>query len=247
MIQITRGECPDCLKESPTKGDLYRRKEVVKALWDMQHGKCCYSERYLPQTGLDKHVEHFEPKSIFTWRRNEWNNLLLVSPQCNGRKSDQFPMVMASDEEDESIAKVVYLTQPADGEPAIVDPCSLDDDPERHLTYVLDDREELYGQVIPREESPKGRITIEVTGIDDDIFYRERFERLTDVLQREFANLLRVKKGRNEDAVKAAIHTFEILVASNTEYAGLARDFAREKKLDERFGLVIPVACAGIS
>lgn len=56
----------------------------------MQHGKCCYCEQKIPKEGHQKAVEHFKPKSIFKYFINDWDNLLLACPQCNGKKSDKF-------------------------------------------------------------------------------------------------------------------------------------------------------------
>lgn len=241
MIRIRRTDCPACLTDSPDEGDAYRNREVVEALWQMQHGKCCYSETLIPQKGHGKAVEHFHPKSIFAGRRNEWGNLLLVCPQCNGRKSDRFP-VMLTENEDE--AKVVYLTAPKDGSPAIIDPSAPgEEDPEAHLTYVLDDADELYAQVKPRDESERGKLTIDVTGIDDDVFLRSRFEQL-DALVTHHHLLLRAEMGRraggSEDPVRAQLDWFEASMRDTAQFAGLAREFARHKRLDQRFGLDIP-------
>lgn len=238
MIRIQRTACPACLTDAPSAGNAYRKREVVKALWDMQHGKCCYSEMLIPQEGHGKAVEHFHPTSIFTWRRNEWANLLLVCPQCNGRKSDRFP-VMLTDNEDE--AKVVYTTALSDDTPAIIDPSApTGDDPEKHLTYILDDTDAQYGQVIPRNGSKRGRVTIDVTGIHDDVFLRERFERLNDVLAVQYRNVLRAKKSGDPERLAAELRSFEAYVQSNAKFAGLAREYARAKKLDKNFGLAIP-------
>lgn len=241
MIRIQRTDCPPCLVDAPSTGDAYKKKEVVKALWKMQHGKCCYSEMLIPNEGHGKAVEHFHAKSIFRWRRNEWRNLLLVCPQCNGRKRDRFP-VMLTDSENE--AKVVYITAPSDDTPAIIDPSAPNgDDPEEHLTYILDDTDELYGQVTPRNKSELGRLTIEVTGIDDDVFLRSRFDRLNEVLVVRHCLLLKAEKahraGGSRDPVEAQLAWFSASMRDTEDLAGLARDFARYKCLDQRFGIDI--------
>ena len=243
MIRIRRIDCPPCLTDSSGEGNAYRKKEVVKALWEMQHGKCCYSEMPIPQEGHGKAVEHFHPKSIFGWQRNEWGNLLLVCPQCNGRKSDRFPLIL-SDNENE--AKVVYITAPSNHTPAIIDPSSPNgDDPEEHLTYnILDQGDELYGQVKERNASVRGRLTIDVTGIDDDVFLRSRVERLVDVLVVHHGCLLKAERARRAggsmDAVEAQLDRFRSHMSDTGDFAGLARDFARQMRLDRRFGLNIP-------
>jgi uncharacterized protein (TIGR02646 family) len=244
VIRIQRTGGPPCLVDAPCGGNAYRKREVVKALWEMQHGKCCYSEMLIPQEGHGKAVEHFQPKSIFAWRRNEWENLLLVCPQCNGRKRDQFP-VMLTDSENE--AKVVYLKTSSGDTPAIIDPSAPDEgdpDPEDHLTYILDDTDALYGQIKPRKESELARLTIEVTGIDDDVFLRSRVGRLLDVLVVRHGLLLKAEQayraGGRRDPVEAQLAWFEGAMRDTEEFAGLSREFARHKRLDQRFGIDIP-------
>lgn len=238
MIRIERSPCPDCLTDAPSEGTRYRREQVVRALWKMQHGKCCYSEMRLPKSGHGKAVEHFHPQALFHWLRNEWCNLLLVCPQCNGRKSDRFPALLTENEDE---VKVIYLQAPSDDFSAIIDPSDPgDDNPEQHLTYVLDDTDPFYGQVVPRDESLRGRATIEVTGIDDDVFFRERFDVLNEVLDGQYRNLLRARQNGDDDAVNAARASFEDYIKPTAKFAGLAREYARRKKLDEYFGIEIP-------
>ncbi len=93
MIKIRRTPCPAILLGKTPEGTHYNKTEVVSALWAMQHGKCCYCERRLPETGHLKAVEHFRPKSVFPELRNEWRNLLLACSQCNGQKADKFPEI----------------------------------------------------------------------------------------------------------------------------------------------------------
>lgn len=237
MIRIEREACPSCLGSAPPEGDRYKARQVVDALWRMQHRKCCYSEMYLPDNGHGKAVEHFHPKSVFTWQRNEWQNLLLVCPQCNGKKREHFP-VMLTDNEDET--KVIYASVPSDGTPAIMDPSLPCEYPEEHLAYVIDDVDPLYGQVIPRNDSIRGKVTIDVTGIDDDVFLRERFDRLNETLEVQYRNLLRADKDDDADGIAACLSAFLAYVGPRAKFAGLAREFARKKRLDQRFGLDIP-------
>jgi uncharacterized protein (TIGR02646 family) len=237
MIRIVRSACPPCLENAPTTGTAYRKRQVVEALWRMQYKKCCYSEMPIPQEGHGKAVEHFQPQGTFSWRRNEWRNLLLVSPQCNGKKSNQFP-VMLTDNEDE--VKVLYLTTRSTDRPAIIDPSDPASDPEEHLTYVLDDGDPLYGQVIPRERSVLGHVTIGVTGIDDEFFLRVRKARVLEVLDVTYRNILIAENDENTASRDAQLATFGLFVEATAPFAGLARQYARRKKLDQRFGLVIP-------
>jgi uncharacterized protein (TIGR02646 family) len=243
MIRIQRNACPSCLTDSPCEGDAYRKSEVVEALWNMQHGKCCYSEMMIPKTGHGKAVEHIKPKATFTWLRNKWSNLLLVCPQCNGKKSNKFPEMLTENEDEPN---VVCSKRPSGARPALIDPSlpsdDPSDDPEYHLNYVLDDSDPFYGQVIPRENSRRGLLTIEVTGIDDDVFLRERFDRLNETLDPQYRSLLRARKNGDQEALDAHLATFLDYLKATSKFAGLARAYARHKKLDEHFAVQVPGA-----
>ena len=203
----------------------------------MQHGKCCYSDMSIPKEGHGKAVEHFHPQSIFEWQRNQWDNLLLVCPQCNGTKSNQFPVMLTDNEKE---VKVVYLRTPSAGKAAIIDPSEPSIDPEEHLTYVLDDSDPLYGQVIPRRGSVVGRETISVTGIDDEYFLRKRKLRLLEVLAVQYHSVLVAEANQDAPARDSYLARFGQSMRATTELAGLARQYARYKRLDQKFGLDIP-------
>jgi uncharacterized protein (TIGR02646 family) len=238
MIRIDRGPCPPCLKKGKGKGTKYRHKQVVSALWEMQHKKCCYSEVAIPEEGHGKAVEHFRPQAIFKGQRNEWKNLLLVSPQCNGKKKDQFPIMLTSKPDE---TKVVY-TRVARGRAALHDPSdALAQSPERLLTYVLDDEASpLYGQIVPRNGSTVGRVTIDVTGIGESFFLRQRQARALQNLWPAYLNILNARRANDPDLLRVCLDTFQSHMAATAEFAGLAREFARTKKLDIDFGLQIP-------
>jgi hypothetical protein len=92
-------------------------------------------------------------------------------------------------------AKVIYK-HPRRGKPALLDPCAQEDNPENHLTYILDDVNPLFGQVIPRDNSRRGERTIAVTGIADEFFFRARQRRALEVLQMSYALILRAANNR---------------------------------------------------
>lgn len=236
MIRIVRSTCPPCLSKKKAK-QSYSKREVVAALWAMQNRKCCYSEVQIPSEGHGKAVEHFRPKSKFKWLRNQWKNLLLVCPQCNGKKSDQFPEMLTTRE---SETKVVYTRKPKAAVSPLIDPSDASTDPEEHLTYVLDDADPLFGQIIPRNQNPTGQTTIAITGIDDEFFFRARKRRALEVLTLEYRNLLIAAEAGNDEALAAGRARFALLLSASAEFAGLARQYARYKKLDQRFGVQIP-------
>ena len=237
MISISRCAAPACLTDAPSESSRYKKGQVVEALWRMQHGKCCYSEISIPGTGHGKAVEHFRPQAEFSWLRNEWINLLLVCPQCNGKKSNHFPVMLTANANE---TKVVFNNPTAEGDAAIIDPSDDSVDPETHLSYVIDDDDPLYGQIIAKDGSALGQTTIDVTGIGEEFFVRERRKRLLYILEEKYHMILREKLLGCEDTLQIQLDQFERFLQSDQEFAGLSREFARQHKFVERFGIAIP-------
>lgn len=237
MIKIRRGNPPDVLVGKPMYDSNRYKRCLVEALWQMQHGKCCYSETHIPPTGHGKTVEHFYPKSIFGWKRNEWRNLLLACPHCNGQKSNKFPTVISGGDEDDGIDQIVVLDRPTEGTPAILDPSDPDTNPEDHLSYYFDDDcPLLWGQVVPRNQSNIGRATIDATGIDAPHFLRGRAEHYSDILFRAYLRMVRLLRDERFEALRTAVSEYMDHMQPQSQYAGMAREFARAKRMDKHFG-----------
>ena len=224
MIKISRGECPNKLKGSPPTGDHYKHRYVVAALLKMQHHKCCYCERRLPEEGHDKHVEHFRPKGNpdFSHLRNEWLNLLLVCPQCNGKKGDQFPV-------------------DSNDNPLIIDPSNLEMDPEGHIAFDVDVNDPAcMGQAIEKNNSRFGQTTIKVTGIGSPFFKNEREEYFLTTIFPSFKNLWQSNKTGDAQQMRICRMDFEQLMSASSKFLAFVKAFARKVKLDEHFDLNIP-------
>ena len=238
MIFITRGPCPTTLADSPKDGDFYNKPMVVHALWEMQHGKCCYCERKLPDKGHLKAVEHFAPKAIFTGLRNDWKNLLLACSQCNGEKSDKFPVILSRNDRED---KVLYIQTVNPGTPAIIDPSSID--PEMHLEFDFSGEEwtDGFGVVMARNNSVLGAETIATVGLHLPFYAGLRWNHFSKVVQVHYLNLLQALRDKNELSVTAQRTAFENLMAPQTEFAGFVRTFAKFKRLDQKpVSLIIP-------
>lgn len=238
MISINRAECPDVLADSPTEGTLYNKNEVVRSLWEMQHGKCCYCEMEIPDEGHLKAVEHFQPKSVFKGLKNDWENLLLACAQCNGKKSNLFPTEL-TDEIGEP--KVVYLKTKTQGEPAIIDPSDSNIDPDDHIDFVVDDIDENFGIIIDKNNSSKGKTTIEVIGLYRLFYTKERKYYYLNVYYPLYSRLLSAADDGIDQVIRSYLDDFKKHMSSTARFAAFARAFARKKKLDSRFGLEIPV------
>lgn len=237
MIQISRSACPPSLKSTPQHGIHYNKQEVVDALWGMQYGKCCYCEMRIPQEGHSKAVEHFRPQSVFKGLKNDWSNLLLACPQCNGKKSNKFPIELT----DESGAtKVVYIKRDQHGSALIIDPSEPDLNPEEHIGFIVVDDEEEHGICHAKNSSNEGSITIQEIGLDRSFYTKQRREYYTQVLVPAYLNLLSAKDSNDAERLEVHRLTFNDMLCPSSKFSAFARAFARCKRVDEKFGVVIP-------
>ena len=212
------------------------KRQLVSALWIMQHKKCCYSETYIADVGHGKAVEHFRPKKIFQGKRNDWDNLLLACAHCNGKKHDKFPTVLTGGEDSDGIDQVVVLADPRDGEPLLIDPSDPDTNPEDYLDFVVDDKVPLLGQVVARTGCPRGLATIQITGIDAGHFLRMRLCLILDVLVPNYYSMIKHLENSELVALEGAIHRYVSHMRPTAQFAGVARAFARAKNMVNRFG-----------
>lgn len=229
MIKIERCECPKELGDSPSEGDRYRCRKVVQRLWEMQHHKCCYCEQEIPSEGHSKAVEHFKPKSICKYLKNDWKNLLLTCPQCNGKKSDKFPVEL-TDESGET--KVVYLKTESEAEPFIINPSSPRIDPENHIDFNVDEKDvEGYGIIKEKYNSPLGRETINVIGLYRAYYTRCRRELFHQLLFR-YTTLLEALDQPNNVKIQSCKDSLEMMMSAKSKFAAFVRAFARYRRLD---------------
>lgn len=237
MISIQRGPCPSVLQDIPATSKKYRNKKVVRALWEMQHGKCCYCECKLPAEGHGKTVEHFRPQSVFVYLRNQWKNLLLACAQCNGKKRELFPELLTADD---SNPKAVYMNLDDSSVPALIDPSDPNIDPEDHITFIVDDKDEFIGLILPRDGSELGRRSIETIGLSASWYLTKRIGHIANVLLCHWSILIFQRSEGNKAAEDAQLDWFRANLAQEAEFAGVTREFARFVKLKDRFGVEIP-------
>lgn len=224
MISIRREPCPPILRGAVTPPDLYDHDEVVQTLWDMQCHKCCYCEQHIADSGQGQHVEHFRPKSRteFDHLRNDWKNLLLACPTCNGQKGDQFPVN-------------------GRGSAILIDPSSRID-PEQHIAFVHDDGDDddpIEPVGLPFHRTPRGRQTIEIIGLWLPYYVRQRRTHFRNIVLPAYKNLLNAKKSGNTTEWATAKSEFERLLTGRSPFLSFVRCFARRKRLD-RIGIDIP-------
>ena len=223
MISIERGECPAVLEHADPDGSSYSDPTVVDALSSMQHGKCCYCEKYIDKSGNDRAVEHFRPKATnkFPELKNTWSNLLHVCAACNGKKSAKFPV----DEE---------------GNPLFLDPSDPSVNPEDHMEFNVNHEDDIeFAKVSAKNdevgESKLGAATIKELDLDGVRCRRDRvagFARL-------FTAYMEIWETTNQTTKEQKVHTFELRLGANNQHAAFARAFARAMNLDKRFGVQI--------
>jgi len=224
-----RCRCPDVLSDSPSDGDKYRCEEVVQNLWEMQRRKCCYCEQLIPSEGHSKAVEHFKPKNIFKYLKNDWKNLLLACPQCNGKKSDKFPVELT---EEPGKTKMIYLKTLSNAEPLIIDPSNPEIDPEDYIDFNVNIKHiEVCGIIKAKNNSPLGRETINVIGLDRAYYTRLRMERFFQLMGM-FNNLARAVIQRDDCWIQHYKNEFEMMMSATSEFAALARAFAKYYRMD---------------
>lgn len=238
MIKIKRSSCPDVLDGSPSGGEKYKNKKIVKVLWKMQHGKCCYCEQKIPKDGHQKAVEHFKPKSIFKYLINDWGNLLLACPQCNGKKSDKFPVELTDESEE---TKFVYLKTESNSKSLIINPSDPEIDPEKHIDFIVDDTDDNYGVITVKNNSTLGRLTIDVIDLSNNFYTSKRRTVYCNILMPYYLILLTAKAQDNEIMIQTYKDNFKMLMSAKGEFAAFVRAYARYKQLDRRFGITITV------
>jgi uncharacterized protein (TIGR02646 family) len=245
MIRIERLQLPTkpISKEEQQKrkkGNIFKYNEdsIVRKLWKMQYEKCCYCENKIPLKGHSKAVEHFVPKSIVKKLTNDWENLLLACAQCNGKKSDKFPLALFK--VDVPDAKVIYLKKAKDltaGSPLLINPTK--ENPEEFLDFICDLSETDFGLILPKENKNKGIFTIKTIGLYDKHYTNIHRDFIRDVLLNFYNKLTKAADNKDIEGIELHKKDFEQIMRSNYKLAGLARSFARYYKLD-RYQIGIP-------
>ncbi len=222
MIQINRKECPSILSDAPVEPTLYNRRVVVHALWEMQEGKCCYCEQPIPDRGHSKAVEHFKPKDKFHFLRNEWGNLLLACSQCNGKKSNLFPVELTEKSEE---PKAIFLTKKNGVNTLLIDPSDLTINPEDHITF---ETIKVWGVIIEKNGSKKGMHTIDTIGLSSTYFTKKRLQHHKYLAQLE-SNLRTAISEGEPDQVRQLKKEVNRCVSDKGKFASYARTYFRKR------------------
>lgn len=206
----------------------------------MQHEKCCYCEIKIPPHGHSKAVEHFRPKSIYKNLTNDWGNLLLACAQCNGKKSDKFPLKLTNNEKEAKVIHTKYNSKKKKTRKAIlIDPSK--EDPEKYLDFVIDQKEkETYGLIIAKDNNRRGKITIEIVGLYDSHYLNNHRDFMRDSLIPTFSMMESAKDHNNYDKFRSLKQQFEIWMDETYKLSALSRAFVRYYELDKDYKIQIP-------
>lgn len=221
---------------------VYRHVEVRKALEALFHEKCAYCESRIGATA-SWDVEHYRPKGRvenrkdhpgYYWLAYEWTNLYPACQLCNQKrkdqalwedpqalpakgKSDKFPLI---DETKRAMSPEHDISHES---PLLLDPCDVDDDPEKHFEY------DAWGGIHPRSEDHHcATATIEICHLHRRRLQKGRvriLRQVVDVLQ-----ALQEARSQRQDQVVPLLERLlqEHFLADKATYAGLARYIARD-------------------
>ncbi len=213
--------------------DVYGHPDVKRRLSKAQHDKCAYCE--VPIVSEAGDVEHFRPKAAvrqgkdqpkqtpgYFWLAYTWSNLLYACSRCNREhKRDLFPL-----EDPTARADATREEGRTEGEaPLLLDPAT--DAPELHIRFNGERAE-------PSSEGRRGRVTIDVLGLNRTRLLEARRERLEHVRKRVYTLRL-VRAGRipmNDPEAREHLHDLcrEILAAADSRapFAAMIRGTVRQ-------------------
>lgn len=161
---------------SRLKKDIYRHK-CAYCESKIEHAASLQVEHFRPKGGLEKEKTGDENHKGYYWLGNEWTNLLLSCPKCNGKdaKGNRFPIsgVRVYDDSpfdsngDFDRERLIPTKPPLENEmPLLLNPEF--DKPEEHLEF------NSLGQI--KGITERGDATIEICKLDRDELYTKRQE-----------------------------------------------------------------------
>jgi uncharacterized protein (TIGR02646 family) len=198
--------------------------DVRKALYEMQHHKCCYCERTRDEK-RESDIDHFRPKALYWWLAYVWNNLFFTCRACNQEhKKDKFPL------RDEATRVTDPRIDPSRESYLLLHPC--EDDPEEFLRWewgaCLEPRSPQLVLLDHREE--RGRVTVVTLGLNDGELPIERGR----IAVRFEALITKYRAGEylgNETLKATAVHEILREIAPSQEFLGLRRAMLRNAGL----------------
>lgn len=225
--------------ERLTKKDFYskywRKDDVVKALWKMHRGKCCYCERKRDMK-RETDVEHFRPKAEITdypdhpgywWLAYDWENYLLSCKTCNqGHKKNHFPLIDNSPvygPDDDLTEERPFLVNPAK------------ESPEEFIGFDCGTVLGIYAKAIGLDDEGQGRRTIELLGLNKGTLPGQRAE-LVNTLMLIVETMYTVIRQGTESSIRQTADLADLIkenTSAGKEFAGFRRAFFKACGLGE--------------
>lgn len=212
------------------KPSIYGHSEVKAELIKLQHYKCCFCESKIGHIDYGD-VEHFRPKGGWVqedepinapgyyWLAYDWENLFLSCKMCNQRyKKNYFPLLNDK-------RAVCHSDDIGNELPVFVHP--VFDNPEAHIEF----RDE---EVFEKEDSPRGKATIEKVGLFRVLLTAQRREKLKPIKNLyEVYQVLPAENVELKNKVKNIVEGYYIASQQDeTEYASMLRCFFRRNPID---------------
>lgn len=220
MIKIDRHrvDCPHKLDSSNRilRESDYNHDEVIAALSEMQHFKCCYCEKDLKPLGrTEKWVEHFVAQSDesfkdssgnIDWNKaNAWENLLYACGTCNRSKGKTPPF-------------------DSNNRRKLIDPSYDKIDPEKHIEFSINGTAISYKE---RNRSRLGKTTIKILKLKlekrNDIYQALRkLQRSIDSIFDDFVNEL---SARDNLKANSMLRDLERMTSAHWPHASFCRKY----------------------
>lgn len=202
------GDIKSGKKKFKFDNSLYGHKVIKTALKNLQHNKCCFCEAKITHIAHGD-VEHFRPKAAYKqlstddyqypgyyWLAYDWYNLFFSCQLCNQRhKGNLFPLL------DEASRMLDHEGDISNEAATFIHPTH--DNPAAFITFE---------QEVPkaRDDSKRGKITIESLGIDRPELNEDRRGQLQTFL--DLLNIISLYPNTPEmkpshDAAKAYLAT----------------------------------------
>lgn len=207
---------------------VYGSAALKKALWRMQHKKCCYCEKRVAEPATMP-VEHFRPKARvrnddktfspgYWWLTYDISNLYFACSNCNVMKGDRFPLCRGA-------TRLVPQEHPSqvDEKPLIIDP---KDHLKGRLRFI---RFAGKWHLAANPNSPSGRRTLQEIKLNRDALQEERNEYVKLQLRPVLKRYRRARKEGDTATRDEAIEDAQRLTRAAAPFALLARAYFRAK------------------
>lgn len=167
----------------------YGHDDVREQLDELYHGKCCYCESTIRPVSPE-HVEHYRPKaeisgvnnSGYYWLGNEWENLMIICPSCNGRKLAKFPVNnLRITNHPINLANILDFSQIPNYSGYLSKERPLIINPEFHYPENLMHHDYIC-RLVPIKNNKLARTTIEEVGLNNDLLVFKKQKIIDDII-----------------------------------------------------------------